>query len=153
MRGLVRYSQEPPISPGCASATMTSVEGAKKNSRSFSVMLWPGRPGHSRLIFTTAAPSFWTIRHGLQGATSTAATSIGRNRTPGWPPFVNSMPRLSNADFRSSTVLPRGNSPRSNRETVSGETPANSASSRIPRSSAARAILHWVRPRVSGSFP
>ena len=72
------------------------------------------------------------------------AAAVLVRRTPGCSPFVNSTPASSSARCRASIVLSFNSSPRSNLATVSIETFAAAASSRMPRPRAARAIRHWT---------
>jgi hypothetical protein len=63
-------------------------------------------------------------------------------RTPGLSPLVNSTPAFSRACWMASTVRGFKAPPVSRRDTVAGATLAMAATSRTPRRSAARAILH-----------
>jgi hypothetical protein len=72
------------------------------------------------------------------------AAALLFSRTPGCSPFVNSTPAASSARCKASIVRSFNSSPRSNLATVSIETFAAAARSRMPKPTAARAIRHWI---------
>lgn len=72
------------------------------------------------------------------------AAALLLRRTPGCSPFVNSTPASSSARCNASIVRSFNSSPRSNLATVSIETFAAAARSRMPKPTAARAIRHWI---------
>jgi hypothetical protein len=66
------------------------------------------------------------------------------NGTPGLSPFVNSTAADSRTSCIAATVRGISCLPDSKRATVFAPTTARAANSRMPKPSAARAILHWI---------
>ena len=96
-----------------------------------------------RFAFADLRPAAFGLVDLIAVLTWCAAALLFR-RTPGCSPFVNSTPAASSARCNASIVRSFNSSPRSNLATVSIETFAAAARSRMPKPTAARAIRHWT---------
>jgi hypothetical protein len=96
-----------------------------------------------RFAFADLRPAAFGLVDLIAVLTWCAAALLFR-RTPGCSPFVNSTPAASSARCNASIVRSFNSSPRSNLATVSIETFAAAARSRMPKPTAARAIRQWI---------